>query len=144
MFSKIVFAIVIILDLFILLPLPFNYINSDIKSQYNEYMSTTNAICPTNKYNNDNHFIVVTKLPDRYLGVCLATFNKFIILINKQELEMMLDSDKFQLISHELYHCLFNGEHSNEYNNYMYPEMNLINPSLVKVQILNDIINKCK
>lgn len=115
---------IIIFVLLMLLTFPNRDIDTNIAPYYNEYMTLVKAKCSEDQYlHPKNIFIEFRHLKSNYYGYCQNATNSFLIAINIDNWSDLSDEMRFQLISHELTHCMFKEPHHVEFYSYMYPTL---------------------
>jgi len=100
--------------------------------------------CKENQYLQPNNITInIGKLPAGILGECGINDVSYEIVIDKDFWANSDTSQKFQVIAHEMTHCVFQEEHSPDENNYMYSEMSDIKITEVFRQLMEMIHKHC-
>ena len=126
----------------------YKIIDIELKPYYNEYHHLLDKNCPTKKYNKTNRFII--ELVDdmreehNWLGVCEQKVNGFSIKIDKGYWDTAVDSDRRQLMFHELAHCLIYKDHVDDPNHYMDATFGSLPEDVYMKQAIEDIQEACK
>lgn len=114
------------------------------------------------KYFNDNLKIITTfcnesqyYLPPMhavYFGKMYATaaiaycdirFNGFKLIFDEEYWNELPEIDRQQLMFHEMAHCMLDAEHTPDVNHFMSPEMAHIEETVLKMQIMKFLTDKC-
>ena len=129
------FSVVISLVLFLITPV--YYTEKELKSIQDEYMSIVNLYCNKNQYFHSNKIILkFSNLQEEHVGLCTTFISGYKIEIDKQFWEKSNKDTQFQLLVHEMRHCMFKADHSENENNYMYKTLN----DLTKREVINQAI----
>lgn len=153
-FLKRMFLSIIFLQLIFLLA-PVNYVDKELKPYYDQYMTFVNGYCDKDDYFYPNK--VSIKIADirqqdpdsilQTIGYCesdsTSLMKSFNIVIDRSSFNNMTKLERFQLVAHEMRHCLFLADHSLDPSNYMYPEMQSISEYQLYSQIVDDISRSC-
>jgi hypothetical protein len=79
------------------------------------------------------------------LGSCVSTPGRHTMVINSRTWDVLSEPERYQLVAHEMIHCLFDERHSDDSNNIMYPVMSTgINSFMVDFQVQEYLKRKCK
>lgn len=136
-----------LLSLTLLTFVPFTYISKDVKPQYDDVMTIVKAQCNEKEYNHPPQILVrLANLPYPELGVCSFEPGGFTILFDKSYWNKSDPDMKFELMCHELTHCLFNLGHVDNPYNYMYMglnERNVLSRDETIVQFNEVLKDKC-
>lgn len=104
----------------------------ELKPFYTEYTAIIKEECPEIKLPKKISMGFGTLSMDE-IGVCTIFFDKRQIVIDKTYWEMAVESERKQLIFHELTHCILNFAHIEDPNNYMNPYlMPISNDTLIQ------------
>lgn len=134
----------VLLFICIYLITPISYCNKDLKPYVKEIMDLTNTYCKPSQYNNPKHvYYFFRKLPKNMIGYCDDQINGFSIVIHPLYWQRATDADKFQLIAHELSHCLLSKEHVDNKWNYMYPSLYPLSREVVTQQYIENLRSVC-
>ena len=82
------------------------------------------------------------KLPG-VVGYCNIKANGFRLVFDKPYWDNLSELTKTQLMLHEMAHCMFDQEHVDDPNNFMYPEMNHIDGLSLAIQVHQYLSFKC-
>lgn len=101
----------------------------------NEYFKLLNVNCSNKQYNTTNHYKIYTnKLNHAWIGLCTRKLSGFNIQVDSAWWKQANDPDRYQLIFHEMAHCLISKDHVENRDNYM-------NPSFVPIWY-NDLFDQ--
>lgn len=113
---------------------PYTYISSDVRSQYNEIMTIVKARCRKDDYNHPPQISVhLGNLKDPMIGYCEFRAGGFNVVFDEKSWKSANEDLKFQLMAHELTHCLFGLGHSDDSHNYMYYGLSELNTLTKKI-----------
>ena len=109
------------------------------------YYNTIKDRCPQRtKDLSDRYTIEFISRSDEYIGQCRYKINGYKVLINKEWWDNNNnESQKIQLVYHELAHCVIYKAHVTDRIHYMNPEMNNLPHELYMPQVNEDIDSFC-
>lgn len=109
-------------------------------------MNIVNQFCKPSQYWYPKRVrIYITDLKDPTIGLCSFSYpSAFDITIDRSEFSKFSVPERFQLVAHEMRHCLFRVGHSDDPNNYMAPEFIHIDKDVLAEQVVEDIANSCQ
>ena len=119
-------------------------IDQKLKLYYDHYMSLINSNCPKlNKNQPKQIFIYFSDHKDSIIGLCSKNNYRFIVTIDNKYWSKADEAQKYQLVMHELSHCVLGIDHSSDIGNYMFPVLEDLSMNIVYEQVVQDIKNKC-
>lgn len=134
----------VLLCLCIYLFTPINYCSEELKPYRNELMSIVNEHCTIKQYNNPIHkYIYFKKLPGEEIGLCGVKRGGWKISIDPDFWRTANEDQKFELLAHELSHCILLKDHVDNQGNYMYYRLDPIPKEIVKQQFIENLRSKC-
>lgn len=97
-------------------------IDGELKPYYTEVIDIVKDVCPAT-INSIPHQISVVKesLGSDIIGRCSYYFVGFRIQVDESFFKYASDDARFQLMAHELTHCLIQIKHLDDWDHYMYP-----------------------
>lgn len=96
-------------------------IDKSINVHYTHYMRLVDEFCTKDQYFNPISYNITLKSLERpYIGFCHYIGSYYEITLSRSYWMTSSDDDRFQLLAHELTHCLFEAEHTDDPNNFMY------------------------
>jgi hypothetical protein len=141
---RIVFYLILVIVVFVMyVPYRNIHIDPELQPYVSKFMDKVNSHCREDQYFYPNHQVIFGDLSNNTIGICMPFPFKFTIIIDKEYWVKMKDEDKYQLVSHELCHCLFNEKHSEDENHYMYYKHNDITLENIDKQIDEYLEKKC-
>lgn len=126
------------------------HINSQLEPYMKEFMELVNKKCSTSQYKNSSYTIDFNQVkldPDsRVVGTCYTYkyTDKFNIYIDKKYWDNANETNRFHLMGHEALHCLFDLDHSLDYNDIMYDTLNESTKEILIAQINKYLDQKCQ
>jgi hypothetical protein len=118
--------------------LPVHEINPQIEPYYEEVITKVHNRCSFLYYYHPSQFTIdFAQLQDinhPIIGVCQKNLNRYQIYVDEEFWETANDSAKYELIVHEMTHCLFLEGHSDDEGSYMYPSIRFLGRSTVTQQ----------
>ncbi len=127
-----------------LIPYDKNEMPDEVTPYYNEYKLLVDFYCKESQYFNVKFKVDWSEFPGEVIGLCQILPNSFKITIKKSYWDKSIDIDKFQLLSHELQHCLFREEHVNYYGHFMSEYQIHIDHDILYSQIRRLLSERCK
>lgn len=123
---------------------PIHTVNPDLKPYVDEVVTITRMACKDNQYNHPQHsFVLFKKQRGQVIGICKSTPLNFTVEIDPKYWNRSSGDDKWQLMYHELAHCLLEKEHVNDQHNYMYPSVVKLTKDEVVHQYIQDLKEHC-
>lgn len=137
----------VLLAYLVYLIIPIKYVNDEFKPYYNNYLTIVKSYCGTEDLNLPSRMSIdyMTFVYSKdLLGNC-ARFGSvsFFIGINESSWKKLDEDAKYQVITHELTHCVLEEMHSENPNNFMYFELNYLPRNIVNKQLIDIVKNKC-
>lgn len=112
---------------------------------FNKGLGVINAYCKEDQY----YYPFMTsvtfgKMPISYtVAFCSTRINGFKLVFDKKYWDGLSNVDKTQLMYHEMIHCMFNENHSEDPTHFMYFEMREITSLSLAMQLHSYLTNKC-
>lgn len=124
---------------------PFSTKNVDdqLKPYVNEVLSIGNEICPSRIESHSIYEIQFNDDDPKVAAYCQKRYFRFYIFVNKKHWYEETEDDRFQLLAHELGHCIFDLDHVDDPTNYMYYAMNDLKKQDVTDQMKQDMRSHC-
>jgi hypothetical protein len=97
----------------------FKYVEHDLQPYVNTLHSFFKEECLPKK----EFYIGLNSLPDTLAGRCYQRAFAFKIVIDSYTWSVVSESDKLQILGHEIAHCYFNEDHVLDNTNYMYANL---------------------
>lgn len=149
MLSKIIIAVGILISAYALRPE--RNIDKELKPAHDRYMFFVENICKKGQYFYPLKVNVIygdlqedKKKHLRTVGECYYDPPiRFKIVIDREYYKDAPQLEQFQLMAHEMRHCLFGVDHSQDPNNYMYYKMPDITLDELERQIIADLETSC-
>lgn len=120
-----------------------NNIDPQTKKFYKEYISYIPETCKPDILRQNKIIIRFEKLESNFIGFCNRMFKQRVILLDVGFWSWTRETDKKQLLFHELSHCLLNKEHVDNAAHYMYPSQLALSESFFVEQVKEDIKEYC-
>lgn len=125
-------------------PLSTQIVDEPLKPYFNEFVSISNEMCPGKVDEHPNYEVTLEPLNDDDIaGICSTLYFKFTVKINSKYWNKYDEDDKFQLVAHELSHCFYNIQHTDNPNNYMYFTLNKLIKPITLNQLKADFRKHC-
>ena len=129
--------------------IPSKHIDKEIQPYYDLYMKIVNTYCTPKQYwfprKVKVQFGNLLDKDSEVIGVCAYAYpRRFVITLDKQFFEFVPEVQKFQVLAHEMRHCLFLADHSQDPGNYMAPYFPILPAEVLIKQVTEDIKNSCK
>lgn len=77
------------------------------------------------------------------IAYCEPKINGFKLVFDKRYWDTLSELNKTQLMFHEMAHCMFDEEHRDDPNHFMYYSMNEIDGLYLAMQVHQYLTNKC-
>lgn len=125
---------------------PLKYINPELKPYYNNFMATAKQYCPEKDLNIPvkMDIDISDKVDAGILGYCVQYKHMFYyISINKSFWDQSPISDRYQVMMHELTHCVMGEGHSEDPDSYMYYSINYLTTEETEQQLTDFFNEKC-
>jgi hypothetical protein len=125
---------------------PLKIINPELQPYYNHFMMTAKAYCDERDLNQPDRIeIDFSSTMDRnILGYCMRYGDlSYFLKIQKQFWDRATDAEKYQLVIHELTHCVMREGHSDDRKHYMYYAMNSLTIEETSKQLNDFLLQKC-
>jgi hypothetical protein len=118
--------------------------NETLMDYYNKTLGVVAQYCDKTKYFNPNLITVnFDNLSEDILGECRLQLNGYTLMFDKKKWTNLSESDKNQLMIHEVTHCIFGMGHVNDPTHYMNPFMMYLDSSVVDAQFRALLIERC-
>lgn len=123
---------------------PINYCNKNLKPYVKEVLEITNKYCTKKQYYNPLHtYIYFKKLPNNIIGYCSSKINGYGITIDPIYWKYATEADRFQLVVHEMSHCIIGKNHVDNKFNYMYYSLYPLSKQIVTQQFIENLRSVC-
>ncbi len=140
----ILLVILAITSIYTYTPYFYTKVDPEIVPYFNEYKKIVLNKCGEVKELNQHYVIEFSTLDEGILGVCLLRPTRFTIQISSSWWNKLSEADRFQLIAHESFHCIFNEPHSSDPNSFMYASMNVLTKNETIQQINKLLEIRCE
>lgn len=136
MLKKILFSIVLLIS--------FN-VHAVLKEVYEEVMVTVNKYCTPDQYfKPKKRSLQMSDLPGSIVGQCMTDRETYWqISLDKYFWDSHNEDDKFDVMAHEMMHCMFFKDHVDNKNNYMYYMLVKLTKQQVIEQLTVDLKKEC-
>lgn len=138
-----IYAMILGSLLYIIRPYSKSEIESAVKPHYIEFMSLVTQYCKEDQYFHPHFKIQFRHLPNSIIGLCSIYPRSFIVYFDKKFWDDNEDLARFQLVAHELSHCILGLEHVKDPYNYMAPSFINISKKELYNQIKEVLKRKC-
>lgn len=124
---------------------PINHVDKELKPYYDDYMFLANSFCTPEQYWYPSKVrIYLTDLQGQTIGTCAYRYpSAFDIMIDRTFFKAVDDVKRFQLLAHEMRHCLFVVDHNPDPNNYMAEYFPSIPKFILYRQVIDDLKKSC-
>lgn len=124
--------------------IPLYYVNKTLKSYHKEILDIVKQYCKPNQYFNPHRQLIYFEtLKDDAVGVCMMNNFSYIIKIDPKNWAISNEDERFEIITHEMAHCLLKKQHVDNSKNYMYYSIAQLNKEIVKEQFITDLEAYC-
>lgn len=125
--------------------IPYTHTNEVLIPYTTKVMNIVNTYCNKNQYSSALHkYVYFHKLDKDEVGECTFGYNKFVIKIDNSFLQRANEDEKYEVIFHEMYHCLFFKDHVTDPNNYMFYRIAHLNKETIVKQFTDDVKKICE
>lgn len=138
------YVTLIIYILYTIKPYASSEIDKLILPHYQEFMSLLETECTEDQYFHPNFKMQIKELEDDAIGVCIIRPKSFTIYLDKQFWEKSEELDRFQVVAHELIHCMFYQDHVEDKKHFMAPNFVYIPKEVLYKQIKDMLKDKCR
>lgn len=123
---------------------PTSYSNKDLKPYRDEVMDIIDQHCNSaDYYHPRKQFLYFQKLTDYKIGECFINPLFYTIKIDLIFWAHANETERFELLSHELTHCALVYNHVDNYYNYMYYSIVTLSKDVILNQFLDNIKRRC-
>jgi hypothetical protein len=123
--------------------IPYKSVNQTLDVYYTNFNNKVIEKCG-NKYNSNKHIIRFAKLIRPTIGQCSSVLGGFMIEIDALFWDIANENDKYNVMTHELSHCILKENHSiTDYPHYMNDTMNELSIDVINKQLDDVIERKC-
>lgn len=123
---------------------PVNHVDKALKPIVNDLYKEVYTYCKPGQYHNPiKRSFIITHLKYPEIGECYVNPSFFIIKVDPDFWHTASNDDKFQLLAHEMAHCLLHKDHVDNPNNYMYYELRKLKKKVVREQFIVDLEEHC-
>jgi len=114
----------ILLSLILFMMIPIQHVTPDLKPYHDPIIKYVEEHCSQHHYFHPlKTFIRFNKLPSPIIGLCRVAPLEYIIDIDPQYWNNTSEDLRWELMLHEMSHCIFRLDHTDDPDNYMYPEL---------------------
>lgn len=126
--------------------IPYKVIDNEIEPYYSEYMNIVQAYCKPDQYFNPWQMsIQFAELENNIIAQCQSNnISKYNIIYNTNYWKKQNHIQKKATIFHELQHCVFNEDHSENPDDFMYAYETVISDSVLNEQLIEHLKNQCQ
>lgn len=121
-------------------------VDTNLKPYVQSYYKLLDQFCPNKNFEHSKYYTIeFGNGGDKWIGVCYWKINGYHIKIDKDFWDNeATDSDRYQLMYHEMAHCLIDKDHVDDKHNYMNPGYNHIFYEDMLKQVIEDIKQRCQ
>lgn len=125
---------------------PSVHIDKELQPYVDNYMFFVDNFCKPEQYWRPSKYkIYLTDLQGSTIGTCAYNYpSTYDIMIDKTFFNAVSSLEKFQLVAHEMRHCLFLVDHKEDPHNYMAPYFPNLTKDELYEQIAQDLEQSCK
>jgi len=132
-----------LLSLILIFAAPVQVTHNDLQPYYTEFVNIITNECPSIKYTNKGkRNIGFANIGGKTLGYCMMTGFGYTIMIDSTYWSRANDTDKYEVIMHELTHCLLREPHNYDPDNYMFPSKEKCIPKEVILEQIKEYARK--
>lgn len=123
---------------------PIKRIDPALKGYYDYYQELKNEVCPSLKLYKPAKIIIDFGMKSGpYIGICYRSNIGFHITVDRQWWDHEDEQDRFQLMMHELSHCMLGLDHIEDPSNYMYPSFMYLDKDTVIQELTANFKAQC-
>lgn len=125
---------------------PIHYVNEELQPYYNEFFTYVDSKCKKEQINVPSQIVVDfgPMMSEGDIGYCIAIDGiRFKINIDKDYFIRSNEEQKFNLMVHELSHCVLSQKHSEDSRHYMYYMENGLSKEATIIQLKQVIEGIC-
>lgn len=140
------FIVVYIASTWTILGVSSKYVDEELKPYVEAYYKKVEANCDNNQYNSSPFYQIVFKpQEEEHIAVCYYKVNGYKIEVDPEwwNRPSTTESDRIQLMNHELSHCVLNLGHRDDPLDYMFPSFVRLSANTFYSQLNQDIDNVC-
>ncbi len=119
-------------------------VDDQLKPYVDEALVIGNEVCPSRIESHSSYEIQFNDDDPEVAAYCQKRYFRFYIYVNKKHWNKYTEDDRYNLIFHEAGHCIFDLNHSDNPNNYMYYAMVDIPKPIVIEQAKRDMRKHCE
>lgn len=121
------------------------YVDGDFKIYLTEIKRDIRNNCARDEYSHKHFQFIYKDLEKRTVGLCLRTRSHFTVFVNPHTWPLLTFDEKYQVLAHEVTHCMLRLPHVDDPNNYMYPiQREFLSKGEVRSQFLKNIYSVCQ
>lgn len=140
-YSEILFFLLL---LGLVLLLPYTKIDPVLGMYYNTIKYAVDRDCPSQDYYHPNQILMkFDNLQGQTIGMCTRTINRYTIRIDSSWWSEARQDERFQLMAHELSHCILGADHVDDRHSFMSSTFQTLSMSEVILQLRELIKEKC-
>lgn len=119
---------------------------ANLKTYYMEVLNTVKLYCRPDQYFNPPHKTLINDNLDLpVIGMCDTDQSSYYkIFIDVTFWKSASEDIRYELMAHEMTHCLFFENHSDDSTNYMFPVIRDITKDQTKQQLIEFLQKTCK
>lgn len=119
---------------------------AELKEYYHEVLNTIKLYCREDQlFNPKAKTLIPSNLDFPVIGVCETDKSSFFkIYIDMMYWRTTSDDYKYELMSHEMMHCLFFMNHVEDDHDFMYYQIRDLKKAETKQQLIKHLKNLCK
>lgn len=124
---------------------PVSFDNKTLEPYKIEVLNIVKQQCKEGEYNNpEKQLLYFKELSTDTIAECSSNYNVYYkIEVNPNYWNKYNEADKFQIIAHEMFHCLFGMDHSPDKHNFMYYSMTSIPKDITIMQMVEYLKHEC-
>lgn len=133
------------------LTVPYRSVEPRLKPYVDRYMTMIKQVCRNGEYNHPRRRFIgfgetrnIDKDSADTIGWCQFRWGQYRIIIDEPFFNTLSESSKFQLIAHEMTHCVLMLDHRDDVTDYMNSEFTEQDPTLVEAEIMMDAEAICR
>lgn len=130
---------------------PYRSVEPRLTPYVTRYMSMIKKVCRDGEYNRPHRRIIgfgetrnIDKDSADTIGWCMIRWGQYRITIDEPFFNGLSEDGKFQLMAHELTHCVLGLDHRDDVVDYMNSEFVEQDPVMVEAEIMMDAEAICK
>lgn len=123
---------------------PISYCDKTLNPYVQEVLEITNQHCNKKQYYNPAHtYVYFKKMSGHMIGYCSPKINGYGITVDPLYWKYANEDDRFQLIAHEMTHCILGKDHVDNKHNYMYYSVYPLTKQIIIQQFIENLRSVC-